>query len=92
MTKIDIIEVRPNGRVVANSVGEETILLHLDTGYYFSLNEIGSGLWEGLTSGKAMRMILDELHAVYDVEMSRLESDVNTLVTELLTNDIVEVV
>ena len=40
--------VRPKQDVIARTVGDETILLDLQSGTYFTLNRVGSVIWQAL--------------------------------------------
>lgn len=69
--------------VMFNRVGEEIVLLDLDSGTYFGLDSVGSRVWELVTGtatiGEAIDAMLDE----YEVERETLERDVLQLVAEL---------
>jgi trimethylamine:corrinoid methyltransferase-like protein len=67
-----------------NAVDDEVVLLNLDSGYYYSLNESGRRIWE-LIDGKnkisdIARIICEE----YDVKNDDAIKDVNVVVDELL--------
>jgi hypothetical protein len=70
-------------------VGEETVVLDLDSGTYFGLDPVGARLWallaEGKTVGETCQTVLDE----YEVEPARLERDVSDLLEALLGQGLV---
>ena len=70
--------------ILAREVAAETVLLDLQNGRYFSLNEVGTRTWqlfnefEGATSP-----ILEQLYAEYDVSKITLQNDFLNLVGQL---------
>ena len=41
-------------QVLARVVGEETVLLHLDSGTYFGLDPVGTRAWQLIQAGKSL--------------------------------------
>ena len=62
----------------------ELIILDLERGDYFGLDEIGARMWTELTAGRSPRQVAELLSREYDVEPAQLLSDVVSLVQELL--------
>ena len=71
--------------VVARKVADETVLLHLESGTYFSLDQIGGRVWEILdqTNGMTLKKVCDIIFNEYDVKREVLERDIVHLMTEL---------
>ncbi len=61
------------------------VLLHLETKYYFSLNETGCFLWKKLDSsgGASEEDLIRELCKVYDIESGRAKRDVDEFIGNL---------
>ena len=70
--------------VHAREFDGELIIVDLERGDYFGLDEVGSRMWQGLASGRSPAEVVDGLLAEYDVEKSRLSVDVLHLVKDLL--------
>jgi hypothetical protein len=79
-------------RVVTRVVNGGTVLLNADTGRYFSLDAIGSRVWEALISSPSIGAAEERLSAEYDVERSALLEDVNALIASLVEQGLAEVV
>lgn len=79
----------PVDRVRARRVADETILLHLDQGSYYALNEVGAELWSGLEEGRTLGEILARLLDRYEVDEETLREDLERVVGELLERDLV---
>jgi hypothetical protein len=83
--------VRPHSAVVDTALDTgETVLLHLDTQTYFSLNATGTRIWQGLKQGLPLRAISQQLQATYAVEPQRADRSVLALATELLQHQLVQ--
>lgn len=67
-----------------NIVDDEVVLLNLDSGHYYSLNESGRRVWELLDGENTIPDIIKTLCEEFDVEQQEAAKDVNTLIDELL--------
>lgn len=75
---------RPHPQVVDTPLDDdETVLLHLETKTYFTLNATGGRIWRGLKAGKALDQIIDELEHTYDVSREHAASSVRELIETL---------
>jgi hypothetical protein len=61
--------------VCVQSLGGELVLLNVNTGYYFGLDEQGKAFFEALTSGPTLGEALEGLHEQYDVSPEQLTAD-----------------
>ncbi len=84
----DILSVSDDA--VAREVGGETVIMHLGSGTYFSLNEVGGRIWQLLEAGDRP---VAELCAVivkeFDAPREVIEVDVLALATDLMDKDLV---
>jgi hypothetical protein len=71
-------------RAVAREVGDEVVILDLDTGIYYGLDCVGARIWNLLSSGRTLDEVCETILAEYEVERSRLESDVDRLFVQLV--------
>ncbi len=77
-------QVRPHPDVVDTELdGEETVVLHLESKQYYSLNPTGTRIWQGLKRGLNLYDISEQLQKEFAVDAARAESSVVTLVEEL---------
>lgn len=70
--------------VVHETIDGETILIHLGTGTYYSLDGVGAELWQLLADGREREELLAWLDAGYDADAGELERSLDALVRELL--------
>ena len=72
--------------------GGSAVLLHLQTKFYFSLNETGSFLWKLFErdSGVDEGELNDELCKVFDVEPDRARDDISDFIKELSAQGLIK--
>ena len=76
--------VRVNSDVVDTELDEqETVLLHLQSKLYYSLNPTGSRIWQGLKRGLTLGEISQGLQEEFDISADQAGRSVMTLVDEL---------
>ncbi|MBL7198365.1 MAG: PqqD family protein [Candidatus Omnitrophica bacterium] len=61
----------------------EAVILNLDNGNYYSLNEVGTKIWEAINRQKSLGKILSLLEEKYQLPEKRLKSDLIGLVKDL---------
>lgn len=65
------------------TIDDKTVILHAGTGAYFTLNRIGSRIWELVEEGLPLAEIHTKLLAELDVTADVLDADMTAFVTEL---------
>ena len=67
----------------------ELILLDLERGDYFGLDEVGARAWAELARGKSVRQVAAQLSGEYSVDETRVLADIRSLVGTLLERGLV---
>lgn len=78
------------GQVHTRRFDEELIVLHLGVGEYFSLDPVGSRIWEQLASGKTREDAVAALLVEFDVDEPTARADVDRLAGELFAAGLLE--
>jgi hypothetical protein len=78
----ECIRVAPD--VLFRLVGEEGVLLNLNTEMYLGLNLVGTRMWKVLTSTSSIQAAYDELLQEYQVEPGQLRVDLEEFIDQLL--------
>ena len=73
-----------NPHVVAETIDGETILIHLGTGTYYSLDGVAAEVWELLVAGAGESEALRNIEDRYKSTAGTIEPSVSALVEELL--------
>lgn len=81
--------IRP--QVVSRKVGDETVILALDSGTYFGLDPVGTRVWCLIEVGKSLGQVCDLVIEEYDVQRDILERDLLALIGDLLENKLIDV-
>jgi len=71
-------------RVLFKDMGDEAVLLDLDTETYFGLNEVGSRLFKLATTSGTIREAVVRMLEEFDVAPAELERDACELIDELV--------
>jgi len=64
-------------------VGEEAILLNLDSLLYYQLDEVGAFAWERLEAGEPLDTIADAIAGAFAVDAATARRDLDPLVESL---------
>jgi hypothetical protein len=76
--------VRANSDVVDTELDQqETVLLHLQSKLYYSLNPTGTRIWQGLKRGLTLGEITHDLQEEFDISSEQAGHSVLALVDEL---------
>jgi hypothetical protein len=65
---LNSIVERNETNFIANPVGDEIIILNMETGDYLGLNSVGSAIWEHLKTSHSVEEIIDMLMTEFDVD------------------------
>ncbi len=89
-TMLDRTILRPSPDVQGTTMEGETVLLDLSTGRYYTLNRLGSVIWEHCTGHSTM----SDIHAVlcdrFDVSPDRALDDLVALVNYLVQEGLLQ--
>jgi hypothetical protein len=69
---------------VSTPMNQETVLLNLKTGKYYSLNRVGTFIWEQLKEPASLAQVVDATLAKFDVDRARCEADVRRIIQGLV--------
>ena len=80
-------------RVVLTELNDGTgLLLHLGSKLYFTLNRAGVLVWKALVRGSATRaFLLQTLGETFDTSTADVERDLDTLLDEMIAEQLVHV-
>ena len=77
--------------VLASELGAEYVLLNLNNGTYYGLQDVGSEIWKMLQNPVTVDDICSAIIKTFEAEPERCRRDVMRLLGELLTHGLVEV-
>ncbi len=75
---------RVSEHALSAALDDGTVLLHLHTKRYYSLNETGAAVWRMLEQGSTREAIIDQLVSEFDVATDTAAAEVDRLLSELV--------
>ena len=78
-----------NKTIVQSKIGEEVVMLDMESGFYFGLNSVASVIWSLLADEIGFEKLIDQLMAQFDVERSVCETDTQELLDQMLEKNII---
>lgn len=77
---------------ISTEVAGEAVILHLEDGVYFGLNEVGSRVWSLLAEPVRVDQVCTVIEDEYEVDTETCRQDVLRLLGELADHDLLRVV
>ena len=82
--------LQPRKHVLATAAGDQTVLLDVEAGEYYTLNRVGGRIWTLIGNGLPIPAIIEEVAAEFDAPVERIEADVQAHIATLLSMSLVE--
>jgi hypothetical protein len=83
--------VRLTDNIISAPIDDEVVILSVDSGAYFGLDEIGSEIWRQLETPTRVDALCDTLTTKYNADRSTIEHDVLALLKSLVAEGLVSV-
>ena len=77
--------------IVASNIDGETVMMSIENGKYYGLDDIGSRIWELIEKRIKVSNLIDTLLERFDVDRETCEKDVLKFLNELNEDRILEV-
>jgi hypothetical protein len=84
--------LRHSPNATFQSVAGETILIHLVSGAYYSLNEVGTVFWEMLDGAAAISACAARIAQEYDAPPEQVAADLLEIANDLVREGLAEAV
>ena len=83
--------VRPDPNVLATRVGDEIVLVHLETNRVFELNRTAAFLWDTLAAGMTPAELEERLALEFAVEREELAREIEVLLGQFASEHLIRV-
>jgi len=77
-------------RITWDEIDGELLIINVETGYYFSLDGVGSLIWSMLAEGVGESDMVARIMSEYQVEESTAREDLEELVDALVAEELIE--
>ena len=75
--------------VVTREIGDEMVLMDLESGTYFGLDAIGGRAWQALEDGQTIEELCAQIEREFDVSPEQLRDDMISLAKKLFEHKLV---
>jgi hypothetical protein len=75
--------------VLAAEVGDEIVMMSIEQGHYFGLDDIGSDIWKRIEPPCSFATLIDGLAAEYEADRATIAADVQALLGRMAEQDVV---
>lgn len=75
---------------MSSDLGGETVILHMGSGVYFGLDEVGTRVWALIQQPRAVAEVCRKLLEEFDVELHRCQVSVLALLREMADAGLIE--
>ncbi len=83
--------VTPSEELVSSDLDGETVMMSIENGQYYGLDEIGSRVWALIEEPRSVSELCDVLVEEYEVAREQCEQDVLAFLNELAEDNLVKV-
>ncbi len=77
-----------NSNIIAKDLQGEMVLLNKENGDYFTLNNMGTEVYNCICDGMETGEIIDLLFEKYDISYDKLKADIMSLIDEMKEKNI----
>lgn len=88
---LESIVQRNESKYLANSIGDETVLMNIETGDYLGINGVGTDIWNILSSPLKIEDLISEILKRYDVSEEVCTTQINTFLDTMLKQNMLSI-
>lgn len=78
-----------NKEIMQSKIGEDVVMLDIDTGFYFGLDAVGSTIWSHLSHPISFEELISCLMSKYDIDRETCETETILFLNQLLEKKII---
>tara|TARA_B100000029_G_C16874648_1_gene704360 strand:- start:14 stop:373 length:360 start_codon:yes stop_codon:yes gene_type:complete len=84
--------IRASEDVVVSQLDDELVMMSIEKGQYYGLDDIGSRVWELINEPRSISSICDVLVSEFDVVRTECEHDMVEWLSELAGENLIQIV
>jgi len=82
---------KDSSQIISRTVDDEALIIHLASGSYYSLNAVGTRVWESIDGLRTVEEIAEIIQREYDADFDLIETEVIALLIDLAQEGLVQV-
>ena len=86
----DATMISRSSSVLTAEVDGEIVMMSIEQGRYFGLDDIGSDIWKRIEQPCSFASLIDRLAADYDADRATVAADVHSLLGRMAAQDVVK--
>lgn len=91
MKSNEMLKYKLSDKQTSTVFGEEAVILNYDKGEYYTLNEVGSVIWEELKNApKSLPELVQSVVSEFDISETECSADIDQLLNNLLDEQLIE--
>lgn len=87
----DSVVSKDLSQIIFRTVDDEALIIHLSSGSYYSLNAVGTRVWESIDGLRTAGEVAKIIHQEYDSDFATVETEVMSLLADLVQEGLVQV-
>lgn len=84
--------VRQNPDQIAAEADGEVLMMHIESGTYYGLNEVGSFIWKQLAAPRSVEEVCTAIQSEFEVDAARCTEDALAFLRGMVEDGLVDVV
>jgi hypothetical protein len=89
LTDLTVVKRKPDQ--VSCDLSGEAVILNLNSGMYYGIDEIGQLIWNALEEPRSLQYLRDAIVRDYEVEPETCERDVKAFLAEMQSAGLIEI-
>ncbi len=78
-------------KVLSETIEGETVIIHLGSGFYYSIDKRGSAIWELVINGETKESVVTDLTERLGQSREVMEKEVDYLINKFIVEDLVKI-
>lgn len=83
----DAIIQRNESKFLANALGDEMVMMNMDSGDYLGINSVGSDIWNLISEPITIDELIKKITAIYEVNDEQCKNEVNVFLAKMQEHD-----
>jgi hypothetical protein len=78
-----------NKEIIQSKIGDEVVMMDVESGFYFGLNSVGSVIWSHLSELITLDELLQKLVSQFEIDVDTCRKDTADFLDQLLEKKII---